>query len=313
MNYDIKIVGEDEDSGKIEFDRLSTLVKSTKDIAGKALMLELRGYSDITPDKHLKKALQMYLQAVSGSEQEGTALTIDCKHFSDTIKGLQYDLFRPKDEVLKLTPMALVIQSFHTALDDQSQLADIDKPLLRSLMNFKKNFISGNEIFYLSNRGSVPEVKLTKEIFQKIEVLEDSIPDPQNVIVNGQLDEMKISKCRLGLKTEEGLVNLVVKEDAAIRRLVEFMGKDITIKGKAHYKPNGALSFVEIGEFNEPSGNDKYFSSIPNAVVSSQQVLFHIKETKKSNSFEALKGLSGLLKDDIDEDKFQEMIKDIHR
>jgi hypothetical protein len=313
MNYDIKILGEDEDSGLIEFDRLSNLTKSTKDIASKALMLELRGYSDIIPDKHLKKALKMYLQHVSGNEHDGTSLTIDCKNFSETIKGLQFDLFKPKESVLRLTPMALVIRSFQNALEEQNSSADIDKPLLRSLMNFKRNFISGNEIIYLSNRGSIAEVKLTKDDFQKIEILEESIPEPQNVIVNGQLDEMKISKGRLGLMTEEGMVNLVVNDNATIHELLGFMGKEITIKGKSHFKPNGALSFVEIGEFAKPIENDKYFSSIPSAVVSEQQVLFHIKESKQSNSFEALKALSGLMKDDIDDDKFQEMLKDIHR
>lgn len=313
MNYDIKILGEDEDSRLIEFDRLAKLTQSTKDIACKALMLELRGYSDITPDKHLKKALNMYLRDVSGNAEDGTSLTIDCRDFSETIKGLQFDLFKPKEEVLKLTPMALVIRSFQFAMGDQPSMADLDKPLLKSLMNFKRNFISGNEIFYLSNRGSIAEVKLIKDDFQKLEILEESIPEPQNVIVNGQLDEMKFSKGRLGLMTEEGMVNLVVKDNAAISVLLGFMGKEITIKGKSHFKPNRALSFVEIVEFAEPQENDRYFSSIPDAVVSNQQVLFHLKETKHSNSFEALKGLSGLMKDDIDDDKFQEMLKDIHR
>lgn len=313
MNYDIKIVGEDEDNGKIEFDRLTTLAKSTKDIATKALMLQLRGYSDIAPDKHLKKALQMYLQDVGGGEQQGTSLTIDCKHFSDTIKGLQLDAFKPKEEVLELTPMALVIQSFHTALDKNPNEADVDKPLLKSLMNFKKNFISDNEIFYLANRGTIAEVKLTKDDFQKIEILEDSIPEAQNVLINGQLDEMKISKGRLGLMTKEGMVNLVIKEERAIKELLEFMGEEITIKGKAHYKPNGNVSFVEIIEFNKPNGDDTYFSLLPQAKNTQQQLFAVAKAKEKSQSFEALKGLRGMMKDDMSDTQFDEMLKDAHR
>src|SRR5699024_6603496 len=168
MNYDIKIIGENEDNGRIEFDRLAMLTKSTKDIATKALMLQLRGYSDITPDKHLKKALHMFLENIVGDVNEGTSLTIDCKHFSETIKGVQLDVFKPKEDVLNLTPMALVIRSFHAALDSEKSEVDIDKPLLRSLMNFKRNFISDNEIFYLANRGTVAEVKLTRDDFKKI-------------------------------------------------------------------------------------------------------------------------------------------------
>ncbi len=313
MNYDIRIVGEDEDNGLLEFDRLATLTKTTKDIATKALMLTLRGYSDITPDKRLKNALKMFVENIQGNESEGTALTIDCRFFEDTIKGLQYDIFKPKEEVLKLTPMALVINAFHAVLDSDQEQADLDKPLLKSLRSFKKNFISENEIFYLANRGTVPEVKLSKEVFQKIEVLEDSIPEPQNTIVSGQLDEMKISKARLGLATTEGMVNLIAKDDAAIRGLVDYLGKDVTIQGKAHYKPNGLLSFVEISEFYSPTSRDSVFSRIPRATTGSQQVLFQTKEKKPGNSFDALKALSGLLKDDISDAEFSEMLKDVHR
>lgn len=55
MNYDIKILGEDEDNGLLEFDQLNLLTKSIKDIATKALMFRLRGFSDISPDKNLRR------------------------------------------------------------------------------------------------------------------------------------------------------------------------------------------------------------------------------------------------------------------
>ncbi len=313
MNYDIKIVGEDLDNGQIEFDRLSLLTKSTKDIATKSLMLKLRGFSDITPDKHLKKALAIYLDSISGSEQDGTKLTIDCIHFEETIKGLQLDLFKPKEDLLQLTPMALVIQSFQSAMSEDTQNADLDKPLLKSLMNFKKNFISNNQIFYLANRGTIAEVKLTKDDFHKIELLEDSIPEPRKVFVNGQLDEMKVSKGKLGLQTEQGFVLVNVKNKSIISDIVSFMGKEVTISGIAHFKPNGQLSFVEIEEFSEPGKTDKFFSKKPNAMTAKQQLLFQVKLQKKSSSFEALKGISGLLKDDISDEQFNEMLKDVRR
>jgi hypothetical protein len=313
MNYDIKILGEDEDNGLLEFDRLNLLTKSTKDIATKALMFRLRGFSDINPDKNLKKALAMRLQSISGSGQDGTSLTIDCTHFSETIKGLQLEMFKPREEVLQLTPMALVIHSFQTALNDESEDADLDKPLLKSLMGFKKNFISDNEIFYMANRGTIAEVRLTKDDFQKIGLLEDSIPEPKKVIVNGQLDEMKVSKGKLGLQTEQCLGNVFANHKSIIESIVSFMGKEVTISGIAHYKPNGQLSFLEIQEYGEPGSKDRFFSKKPSAMTAHQQLLFQAKQTKKSSSLSALKSISGLLKDEISEEQFQEMLKDIHR
>lgn len=313
MHYDIKIFGDDKENGLLEFDRLILLTKSTKDIATKALMLRLRGFSDINPDKNLKKALAMRLQSIAAGGKSGTALTIDCTHFSETIRGLQLEMFKPKEDVLQLTPMALVIGSFQAALGEKGEDADLDKPLLKSLMGFKRNFLSDNEVFYMANRGTIAEVRLTKQDFQKIEQLEDSIPEPKKVIVNGQLDEMKISKGKLGLQTEQGLVNVFANEASIMERIVRFMGKEVTISGMAHYKPNGQLSFIEIQEYMEPGARDKFFSKKPTAMTAHQQVLFNAKQSKKSSSLAALMSISGLLKDEISDKQFQEMLNDIHR
>lgn len=313
MNYDIKIVGDDEDNGLIEFDRLNLITKSTKDIATKALMLQLRGFSDINPDKHIKKALELRLQSLVGSDQDGTSITIDCNLFSETIKGLQLEVFKPKEQLLEASPMSLVINSFHSALNENQIEADIDKPLLKSLINFKKNFISDNEIFYLANRGTVAEVKLTKNDFHKISLLDESIPDPNKVIVNGKLDEIKVSKGRLGLQTENGILTVIAKSESVLNTIFEYIGKEITISGIAHYKPNGQVSFVEVQEFGKPNARDKYFSAKPNAMNAKQQLLFQAKLGKGSDSLAALEGLMGLLKDDISDEQFKEILKDTHR
>jgi len=313
MKYDIKIVGEEENNGLLEFDRLNLLTKSIKEIATKALMFRLGGFSDITPDKNLKKALAMRLQSISGSEQDGTSLTIDCTHFSETIKGVQMDIFKPRKEVLQFTPMALVIDSFQTVLIDDPEVADLDKPLLKSLFNFKRNFISDNEIFYMANRGTIAEIRLTKDDFRKIGLLEDSIPEPKKVIVNGQLDEMKVSKGKLGLQTEQGFVNVFANDKSIIERIVSFMGKEVTISGIAHYKASGQLSFVEIQEYSEPGARDRFFSKKPRAMTAHQQLLFQAKQSKKSSSLSALKSISGLLKDEISDEQFEEMLQDIRR
>lgn len=313
MNYDIKILGEADDNGLLEFDRLNLLTKSTKEIATKALMLRLRGFSDITPDKSLKKALNMRLQSISGSEQDGTSLTIDCSHFSETIKGVQMDFFKPQEEVLQLSPMALVIHAFQAALKDESAEADLDKPLLKSLMSFKKNFTSDNQIFQFANRGTIAAVSLTKHDFEKIERLEDSILEPKKVHVNGQLDEMKLSKSKLGLLTAQGVVNVFANDKSILESIISFMGKEVTISGMAHYKANGQLSFVEIQEYGEPGVRDAFFSKKPTAMTAQQQLLFQAKQSKKSGSLLALRSISGLLKDEIDEAQFQEMLKDLHK
>lgn len=313
MNYDIKIKGNKNDDGSIEFDRLSSLADTTKEIATKSLMLQLRGYSDVKPDAKIRKALDIRLESLTGNKEDGTSMTIDCDHFSETIKRVQLDFFKPKEQLLQATPMSLVIQSFHNALSDNRSETDIDKPLLKSLLKFKKNFISNEEVFYLANRGTVPELELTKEDFKKISLLEDSIPEPTNEIVNGKLDEIKVSKGKLGLQTTQGIVTLIAKNDTTLNNILQFVGKEITISGLAHYKANGQLSFIEVVDYSEPKSSDLYFSRKPNAMNAEQQLLFQIKEGKGKNSLGALESLMGLMKDDISEEEFNEMLKDSHR
>lgn len=68
MNYAIKIRGDKNDNGMLEFDRLNLITQSTKEIATKALMHKIRGFSDIKPDKKLKQALAIRLQSLNGSK-----------------------------------------------------------------------------------------------------------------------------------------------------------------------------------------------------------------------------------------------------
>ena len=290
MNYDIKIRGDHEDNGSLEFDRLSQITHSTKEIATKALMLKIRGYSDITPDKRIKQALAIRLQSLGGNKNEGTSLLLDCEHFEKTLKGLQLNLFKPTEEVLKLTPISLVIQSFRSALIDDEDKDNLDKPLLKTLLKFKRNFISNNEIFYFSNRNTIPEIEVTLNDFKKIEHLEDSIPDPTKVIINGRLDEMKYSKSKLVLITNEGPINAFANDYNVVDGIVQYMGKELTITGMAHYKPGGQVSYIEIQEYYEAGLKDHFFSRKPSAMNMQQQIAFQLKSGKSKNPLAAITG-----------------------
>ena len=221
MNYDIKILAKKGPEGAIEFDRLGIITKTTKEIALKSFMLKYRGYSDLTPDRKIRKALAIRLENLNTGENEETNLLIDCDYFKDVVKELQLD--------------ALVINSFRAALTDKGDLDNLDKPLLKSLMKFKRSFEHDDEVFSFSNRNTTPEIEIRKQDFKKIENLEESIPEPKKVVVNGMLDEMKISKSKLGLITSDGNVNLFVTEKSLFPELREYLGREVTISGTAHF------------------------------------------------------------------------------
>lgn len=284
MNYDIKIKGKLKNNGMMEFDRFNLLTQNTKEIAIKTLMLKLAGYSEIKPGSAIKQSLDLRLSSFNVPSKNETLITVDCDPFEKSLKNIQYNLFKPTEDLLKLTPMALVIQSFSAALKEDGDKDNLDKPLLKALIKFQKNFVTNEEVFYLSNRNSIPGIEIKKEDFKKIESIEESIPSPSKVIINGKLDEMKYSKGKLVLITSKGNVNSFIKDNLLMEEAVAFMGKEITVSGTGHYKPSGQLSFVEIIEFFEPGKTDKIFSRAPVAMNVEQQILFQLKEGKKKNS-----------------------------
>jgi hypothetical protein len=292
MNYDIKIGGEITNNGQIEFERLSLLAKSTKEIAQKALMLKIFGFSDITLDAKLKKATEIRLEKLNSSEKEGTAMLLDCNYFAETIKSFQTNAFKPDlwAEIQQLTPMALVIKSFRSALFDDEDKDNLDKELLKSLIKFKKNFVGKKQVFYMSNRQSIPEIEIKYEDFKKIENLEDSIPEPNKVTVYGAFDELKYLKQKVVLLTDKGSINATIKDEPLFSQMLEYIGQDLTITGMANYKPNGKLSFIEITGFAQPKTGDKYFSKIPQALTVQQQIDFQLKERKSVNPFASIIG-----------------------
>ena len=290
MNYDIQIRGNEKDNGLIEFDRLNQLTQSTKEIATKALMLRIGGFSEIRPPKHLLKSLSIYLESLKGNKTEGTFLLLNCEHFEKNIASLQLNAFKPAEELLQLTPMSLVIQTFRAALIEEEDKDYLDKPLLKTLLKFKKNFTNANEVIYFSNRSSVPAIEITVDDFDKIEDLEESIPEPNKVIINGKLDEMKYSKSKLVLVTDQGPVNAFSKDASSIYSIKDYFGKELTITGMAHYKPGGKLSFIEIQDFTEPGESDKLFSRVPHAMSVQQQIAFEVRSGKSKNPLREITG-----------------------
>lgn len=309
MNYDIKIKGDSGDDGTIELEKLANIAKTTKDIAQKALMLKLFGYSDLKVPSNIKNALHITLEKVSGSAEEGTHLLLEAGALASSIKEFQLDFFKPKllEELSALTPMSLVITSFSAALSDNiDDKNHLDKPLLKTLLQFKKSFASNKETILFSNRQSIPHITLRREDFKKIEQLDDSIPEPQKVIITGKVDELKHTKSQLVLITDDGNVHVQVKDTQLMNEMTTFFGKDCTIQGMANYRVGGMLSFVEMQGFGKPEEKDKYFSKKPKAMNAVQQVLFQAKQGKKKNPFN---DFAGMWPGNETDEEFDELLK----
>jgi hypothetical protein len=312
MNYDIKIIGDLHDNGTIELDKMANIARATKEIAQKALMIRVFGYSDIKVPKSFSDALRIRLEKISGNVEEGTHLLLEADSIKANMKDFDLDSFKPGllNDLSALTPMSLVITSFNAALSDKEEERNhLDKPLLKTMLQFKKSFSSDQEVFYFSNRQSVPSIEIRKSDFKKIEKLDESIPEPQKVVVTGKVDELKHSKARLVLITEQGNVNVMIKNEKLMDEITSFFGKECTIQGVANYRIGGILSYVEMQGFAKPDDRDRYFSKKPQAMNALQQVLFQTKQGKKRNPLNDIAGLWPGMETD---EEFNELLKALH-
>lgn len=284
MIYEIRLAGAEQDDGKIDLQRLALLAHAITDIAKGALQIRLHGFSTERGRKseRISNALKIKL---SDLKIGSTILELECNSFEETLIGEQGNIFNPKilNELPNQTPMSLVIDSFRQALNYKEEISELDKALLKKLKNFEKVFVAEEEIVTMANRGSIPDLSLSKKDFQKIQILEESIPEPQEILINGIVDELKFSKSRVAIATKDGIVSGILSDDLAPQDISKYWGRELTIAGTAHYLPSGKMSFVFIEKLFEPSESDKYFSKPSKKETVQQQIQRQQKALKNRN------------------------------
>lgn len=291
MIYEIKLAGTDQNDGKIELHRLVLLAQSILEIAKGALQIRLMGISGERgrPSERITNALKINLADL---KKGSTILELECEPFKETLEGQQGDAFRPEilGDLPNQSPMTLVMESFREALNYKEESSYLDKALLKKLKGFEKIFISKDELLTIANRGSIPELELRKTDFRKIQVLEESMPEPQEVIINGIVEELKYSKLRVTINTKEGHVNGVLSDSFDPSEISKYWGKDLTISGTAYYQPSGKMSFLYIERIFEPNETDKYFSKTSKKETVEQQIQRQQKHLKGSNHLSEIVG-----------------------
>ncbi|MCB0520527.1 MAG: hypothetical protein H6577_18810 [Lewinellaceae bacterium] len=304
MQYEIKIKSPASTGGSISLERLALLATSLQSIAKGALQIRLGGMSNWRGRSTLRlnNALEIRLR---GIREGGTILDLECDSFKETLAGQQGDVFRPQilENLPALTPMALVIQSFHDALAEDGQEEHLDKALLHDLQNFKRVFLAPDETISFSNRGSLPALKLNKKVLNKIKTLEEQTPDPQSVIVKGLVETLKYSNSKVTIQMEEGRVDAFLPDTIKPVTIGKHWGKELTIAGIANYRPSGRIAYIQIEKIFQPGKGDDYFSR----KKSSESTEHQIKRQHSEQQFQ--NNLGEIIGQWPGEESFQDLLK----
>ncbi len=303
MNYELKISGAIEGNGKIDLVRLGTIAEGISKIAEGALQIRLKGVSLSKGRKKasLKKSLRITL---SGLKKGSTILCLESEKFKDTLDHVQLDIFRSESQVdlQNETPISLFVSSFTEISKNNGASELLDKSLLRELKNFRKSFIGENEVFTISNKGSFDRLELRKKDFDKIQILEKETPEPEPIILNGIVEELKYSKLRVKILTKDGVINAFLSDDITADHISPFWGKEITITGVNHFKSN-KTSVVEIKQVHPPEDSDNYFSRKSKKSFSVEDQLKEQIDRKSGRK------LSEIVGKWPDEDSFEDLLK----
>lgn len=290
MTYEIKIEKAHEEQGTVDLGRLAKIAESILRISEGALNIRLKGISHPRGRKSdiLHDALRVSL---TGINQGSTIISLSSKKFEETLHPYQLDLFRQESqkELSQHTPVSLFINSFMEAMDDTSNMDFIDKQLLGELKKFQNAFQNDDEVFILSNKHTTPLLEIKKQDFKKIRTLEEKLPEPAPIVINGKVEELKHSKLKVKIETSEGIVDGFLSEESPSDEIASYWGKNVTITGNAHYKPGGQMT-IEIDKIFEPDSGDQYFSRKPRTETVEQQIQRQQREKGTKNQLSDIVG-----------------------
>jgi len=308
MKYEIKINNAQEVSGTINLKRLEMIAESIRKISEGALQIRLKGISTKRGPKNVRMEKALDIRLV-GINTESTCLELEAEQFSKTLENYQLDAFtqETQKELHQLTPLSLLMTTYREALKEYPSSELLDKPLLRELKNYRKAFLSDKESMVISNQDSHDSITLDNEIFNKIKILEEELPNPQPVLVKGKVELLKYSKQKVTIQTKEGLIDGFINDKIRPEDIGKYWGKEITVAGTAHYKPGGK-TVIEIERFSEPGTGDDYFSRKPLVETINQQIKRQYHEGKKPN---ALGELVGKWAGDETEEEFEKLLGEI--
>jgi hypothetical protein len=142
-----------------------------------------------------------------------------------------------------------------------------DRPLLKHLSHWGKLFRRDvQSLAFPTNvvSGGASDV-FDEQVSRNALLLSDQTPTPRQVRVVGKLDMVRHSTRSFGLLLADGEEVRGILQDGDPDLLQQYFGKEITIFGKAVYRPSGTLLRIDAQEILDTVEGRSAFSVVPPA------------------------------------------------
>ena len=140
-----------------------------------------------------------------------------------------------------------------------------DRPLLSKLGKWK-GLLEGdlNSLdFPVDQRKGSELIEFDAKVIASAQVLSDKTPAPRQVRVVGKLDMVRHSTRSFELILSTGAAVRGVLIDGMTDELQKHFGNEVTVLGKAIYRPSGGLLRVDAAEILDTTAGRSAFSEIP--------------------------------------------------
>jgi hypothetical protein len=140
-----------------------------------------------------------------------------------------------------------------------------DRPLLKHFSAWGRLF--KHELRSVQFPGGNAErnfaAQIDRDVAANAQLLSDQTPSPRQVRVVGKLDMVRHSTRSFGLVLDGGEEIRGVLIEGTSEVLQSYFGKDITVLGKAIYRPSGTLLRLDASEILPTADGRRAFSKIP--------------------------------------------------
>lgn len=266
VKYKIKLINLNTPKGTISVIALRELVDRLIDTSEKALRLAIDGTSSKKgqPPTWLKASVDFL---VTGLKEGSTVIEMDCPTLKETAKEkiVQQDLWSivPNEND---TALSMVSRSFIETAKKNYNSDYFDAGLLKSFSSFD-HFLKrySSSISITTTKSRKENFSFDQKKIEKINLIEQSIPEPRKVVISGLFDLIEHSegKFRLNVKTGETITGEIDRELIDKEKMRLLWGKEVTIKGWAEFTPKNKLRYIKADLIRELEKGDEILSYSP--------------------------------------------------
>ncbi len=161
-----------------------------------------------------------------------------------------------------------------------------DRPLLKHLSHWSKLFRKDLQslAFPVSAMSSGAADVFDEQVSKNALLLSDQTPTPRQIRVVGKLDMVRHSTRSFGLLLSDGQEVRGVLNDSDPDLLQQYFGREITIFGKAIYRPSGSLLRIDAQEILDTVEGRSAFSVVPSALTHHPKLDRRVQNSKSGVS-----------------------------